>query len=230
MRKPYPNKSTSAGPPKKQGGHGGGPPQGKRCNSCKRWNHFSSVCYQKTAVEDLKVRDEGSGDEGEEAQKYFLGAVECPDSDPVWFVELDVNGNPVKWKLDSGADVSVMLQETFKKMRERPELKPILFVCGISLTSGQLVSELFPDCTRSCFSQVVWGPSYRRLLRSAGATEDLFVTIRSPHPGFPRGAVKPLGQFIAKTEFKGTKYSYRVIVVPKMIDCLMITPQRPPTK
>ena len=29
-----------------------------------------------------------------------------------------------------------------------------LFVCGISLTSGQLVSELFPDCTRSCFSQV----------------------------------------------------------------------------
>ena len=30
-----------------------------------------------------------------------------------------------------------------------------MFVCGISLTSGQLVSELFPDCTRSCFSQVV---------------------------------------------------------------------------
>ena len=30
-----------------------------------------------------------------------------------------------------------------------------LFVCGISLTSGQLISELFPDCTRSCFSQVV---------------------------------------------------------------------------
>ena len=33
--------------------------------------------------------------------------------------------------------------------------KEDLFVCGISLTSGQLVSELFPDCTRSCFSQVV---------------------------------------------------------------------------
>ena len=30
-----------------------------------------------------------------------------------------------------------------------------LFVCGVSLTSGQLVNELFPDCTRSCFSQVV---------------------------------------------------------------------------
>ena len=28
-------------------------------------------------------------------------------------------------------------------------------VCGISLTSGQLFNELFPDCTRSCFLQVV---------------------------------------------------------------------------
>ena len=33
-----------------------------------------------------------------------------------------------------------------------------LFVCGISLTSGQLFNELFPDCTRSCFSQVVLRP------------------------------------------------------------------------
>ena len=30
-----------------------------------------------------------------------------------------------------------------------------LFVFGISLTSGQLINELFPECTRSCFSQVV---------------------------------------------------------------------------
>ena len=29
-----------------------------------------------------------------------------------------------------------------------------LFVCRISLTSGQNVVELFPDCTRSCFLQV----------------------------------------------------------------------------
>ena len=127
----------------------------ERGNSCKGWNHFSSVCNQKTAVEDLEVRDEGSGDEGEGAYRYFLGATECPDSDPAWFVELDVNGNPVKWKLDSGADVSVMSQEMFKKMRERRELKPISME-----------------------------------LSSLG------------------GAVKPLGKFNAKTEFKGTKYSF----------------------
>ena len=61
-----------------------------------------------------------------------------------------------------------MSQETFKKMKKRPELK---------LISIELLSL--------------------------------------------GGAVKPLGQFIAKTEFKGTKYIFRVIVLPMMIDCLM---------
>ena len=36
-----------------------------------------------------------------------------------------------------------------------------LFVCRISLTSGQLFNELFPDCTRSCFSQVCFTPQGR---------------------------------------------------------------------
>ena len=31
-----------------------------------------------------------------------------------------------------------------------------LFVCGISLTSGQLINELFPDCTRSCFCKLFY--------------------------------------------------------------------------
>ena len=44
--------------------------------------------------------------------------------------------------------------DLYKVMRLLPP-RSGLFVCGISLTSGQLVSELFPDCTRSCFSQVV---------------------------------------------------------------------------
>ena len=33
------------------------------------------------------------------------------------------------------------------------KVKVCFFVCGISKTSGQLFNELFPDCTRSCFSQ-----------------------------------------------------------------------------
>ena len=38
---------------------------------------------------------------------------------------------------------------------EKIKVEDVIFVCGISLTSGQLINELFPDCTRSCFSQVL---------------------------------------------------------------------------
>ena len=56
----------------------------------------------------------------------------------------------VKLKIDTAADCSVLTKASYNKM-----VHICLFVCGITLTSGQLVSELFPDCTRSCFSQVV---------------------------------------------------------------------------
>ena len=37
----------------------------------------------------------------------------------------------------------------------KEQLQMPLFVCEIRLMSGQLINELFPDCTRSCFPQVV---------------------------------------------------------------------------
>ena len=53
------------------------------------------------------------------------------------------------------SDTSIALQELAGLRRGKNQSAKVLFVCGISLTSGQLISELFPDCTRSCFSQVV---------------------------------------------------------------------------
>ena len=47
------------------------------------------------------------------------------------------------------------LQEERQTASQEQDPTGGLFVCGISLTSGQLFNELFPDCTRSCFSQVV---------------------------------------------------------------------------
>ena len=52
-------------------------------------------------------------------------------------------------------EVCELVENLKMSMTESVNEKDCLFVCGISLTSGQLVSELFPDCTRSCFSQVV---------------------------------------------------------------------------
>ena len=44
---------------------------------------------------------------------------------------------------------------TVNKLKESILICYYLFVCGISLTSGLLINELYSDCTRSCFSKVV---------------------------------------------------------------------------
>lgn len=54
---------------------------------------------------------------------FFLGAVtepepaviEQPDSDD-WLVTLPVNGSPVEFKIDTGADITLMCHHTFKRL------------------------------------------------------------------------------------------------------------------
>ena len=72
--------------------------------------------------------------------------------------EHEVEDEPVY--MDNAAEVfeaatMLMAVQDSVAISGEAEMGECLFVCGISLTSGQLFSELFPDCTRSCFSQVV---------------------------------------------------------------------------
>ena len=79
----------------------------------------------------------------------------------VWNISISVWGGGsvstvVKSSSDSGSvcgNLPTLLLLTV--MFTRAFLSGDLFVCGISLTSGQFFNELFQDCTRSCFSQVV---------------------------------------------------------------------------
>ena len=51
-----------------------------------------------------------------------------------------------------------LVGDYFSKFVEYTKLshtQRLFVVCGIGLTSSQLFNELFPDCTRSCFLQVV---------------------------------------------------------------------------
>ena len=61
-------------------------------------------------------------------ETYFCGSINCDDSSPAWKVDLDLNdvkGHPVTFKLDSGADVSVMSDSNYKELRPRPSLKTV---------------------------------------------------------------------------------------------------------
>ena len=48
---------------------------------------------------------------------------EIQDLTDPWWVDLDLNGSAVKFKVDPGADVSVIALDTYRRMQQCPKLK-----------------------------------------------------------------------------------------------------------
>jgi len=102
----------------------GGPLGGKKCQYCGRGSHERRFCPAKNAVchkckkrghyKDVCQSDgsnfKGNVDELEEASIPFLGEV-SPTSADYWKAEIEVNGHPTTFKLDTGAGVSVLSEK-----------------------------------------------------------------------------------------------------------------------
>lgn len=54
--------------------------------------------------------------------KSTPNVIEESGSDTEWDVELQVNGSPVDFKINTGADTTVMTEMTFNKLKQRPKL------------------------------------------------------------------------------------------------------------
>ena len=54
----------------------------------------------------------------------FIGVVDCTTNNDAWFVTLTVRCNRLRFKIDTGADVTVISEETWLAMRDTPELQP----------------------------------------------------------------------------------------------------------
>lgn len=89
------------------------PARNSACNKCGRNGHWRSQCKTKVASEVT---------EADEESEYFLGSVNANMSDE-WTVQLLLGATPVKFKIDTGADASVMCEETFNMLIPERELK-----------------------------------------------------------------------------------------------------------
>ncbi|XP_064595725.1 uncharacterized protein K02A2.6-like [Liolophura sinensis] len=109
----------------------------------------------------------------------FLGAVNCVDSqEPAWTVNLRILNKSIKFKIDSGADVTIMCETTYNSLQPRPALKPAsamlsspggnLTVRGEFETDIRLNDEKF---TVNIF--VVSGPTHNLLSRGAAVAMGL---------------------------------------------------------
>lgn len=84
------------------------------CNRCRKTGRWERMCKS-------KLVSEVTGSEGDTT--YFLGSVNSTlSSDEQWTVQLDIGSTPVRFKIDTGADVCVM----FKLIMDHKPLVPLM--------------------------------------------------------------------------------------------------------
>lgn len=151
------------------------------CNKCNKTGHWERMCKSKSVSEVTET---------DEQNAYFLGSVHADMCDEQWTVQLLIGATPVKFKIDTGADASVMCEETFNMLIPERELKQT----SISLCSpgGQLdcqgqfqVSTAYKDKSYSFPMYVIKGKSVNNLLsRSTAAEMGLVKRIEEVHNAF----------------------------------------------
>ena len=95
-----------------------------RCYSCGRLGHYRKLCRKsRNRHQDVVEERETDFSERDDNDDNFFGAVEYPTSRP-WIVTLAINGSLVDFKVDTGADASVISENTFRALKYRPTLFP----------------------------------------------------------------------------------------------------------
>ena len=141
------------------------PAREEQCYKYGKRGHFQIMCRSKVSRNVSVVE---SAD-----QDAFIGAVQDSEHENPWIITLAVNGKPLKFKIDTGADVSVIPHKLFKNIpgASLTPVKKILSgpgykgtacertVCGNSTAWKQTSNR---GCVRSAKAQscLAWTPCY----------------------------------------------------------------------
>ena len=91
------------------------------CHKCSKKGHFKSVCRSKTTIGDVtELEDEIA----------FLDTVTAKGKGQPWTVNLYLNNCLREFKIDTGADVTVVPEKEYEKSRDGPLIPPDRTLCG----------------------------------------------------------------------------------------------------
>ncbi|MCG8079184.1 MAG: DDE-type integrase/transposase/recombinase [Candidatus Thiodiazotropha taylori] len=102
---------------------------GQECRKCHKSNHFAVCCKTKQVQEISQNVDTCSINNAGGAGATYLGSVDCDkDSENPWIVNLSICKSTVSFKIDTGADVTIMSESCYKSLEQIPPLNKNLSV------------------------------------------------------------------------------------------------------
>jgi hypothetical protein len=115
--------------------HRGGvcPARKATCNHCKKKGHYAAQCLSKSKQtkqnhkqKEVKEVTVNGNDDPQPDEAYFLGTVMNSEeqNEPPWTVKLKLLGIQAPFKIDSGADVSILSLSTYNSLDVKPNLEP----------------------------------------------------------------------------------------------------------
>ena len=103
------------------------------CHNCHRKGHYRAICQSGTSkVKEIQAEPDSDSEETASVNAAFLGIVHDKSQDvQPWMISVSLNDVPMKFKMDTGADVSVIPLSSFRSLGNAVRLKaPNRVLCG----------------------------------------------------------------------------------------------------
>ncbi|XP_046855956.1 uncharacterized protein K02A2.6-like [Xenia sp. Carnegie-2017] len=85
------------------------PANNKTCLKCNKQGHFAAVCRSNSSAKIQSVDDNSTDSPGD----FFLGTISDIENERKWAIDLLLGKSTVKFKIDTGADVTVIPESGF---------------------------------------------------------------------------------------------------------------------
>ena len=163
---------------RRHGNQGQCPAMGQTCKKCNKLNHFA-VCCKTKQVHEI-AQNVGSIQNEELNSAYFLESceIDCDQTEnKPWIVNLEICKSTIAFKIDSGADISIISESCYKTLKQRPALRKALSILkspgGNVNCLGYFIADIYRNQQKFLFRiYVVAGKDQANLL-SRGASSAL---------------------------------------------------------
>ena len=171
------------------------PAQDAVCRKCKKKGHYEVVCRSAKVIGAVQEED-----------FLFLGGISSSEKENPWVTTVKLNQSEIQFKIDTGADVTIIPESTYKTLKIKPDIKES--------------------------KEILYGPGHNRLqvlgqfkgyLQKGGKTtqEEIFVIpgARQPLLGHPAIATLELVSKVEAVQAENTEEKCRA-KFPKLFEGL----------